>query len=204
MGSLCFIADALVTGAMLPRHLGALHTAGLLESPQVQLLVTTSQPDPRLSLLESRYQARCLLTPELTLGERLNHAALSSQADWFVFACQPSCPTAAAWPKIVSRLNTHKLDVLMIGMPRLGLVERLLQRFFNTALLLPPYFAVTRSWLEKIGGFDPELDRDALHDLLQRLQTCPTRIQCINVPLKAPLNFQPPTVDPTLSSRRPP
>lgn len=203
MGSLCFIADALVTGAMLPRHLEALHTTAL-ESPHVQLLVTTSQPDSRLSQLESRYQALCLLTPELTLGGRLNHAALSSQADWFVFACQPSCPSSAAWPKIISRLNTHKLDVLMIGMPHLDLFERLLQRFFNKTLLPPPYFAVTRNWLEKIGGFDPELDHDALHDLLQRLQTCPTRIQSINAPLKAPLHFHPPTDGPTLSSRRPP
>ncbi|XKH60420.1 hypothetical protein LG290_01140 [Halomonas sediminis] len=170
----------------------------------MQLLVTTSQPDPRLSQLESRYQVRCLLTPELTLGERLNHAALSSQADWFVFACQPSCPTPAAWPKIISRLNAHKLDVLMIGMSRPGLFERLLQRFFNKTLLLPHYFAVTRSWLEKIGGFDPELDHNALHDLLQRLQTCPTRIQYIKVPLKAPLHFDPPTVGPTPSLRRPP
>ncbi|WP_434983953.1 hypothetical protein [Vreelandella zhaodongensis] len=180
MGMACFIVDASVTGALLPRHLRAIRQTGLVDLT-LPVIVTGTTVDPRLSYMEQRYQVHCLITPSLPLGARINQAAYASQADWLLIAMQQQPLEAKFWGLFFPQLGACTLDVFFIGsdLPRLS--ERLRQRFLGAATAVPPYIAIRRAWLERIGGLDPELDTPALTDLLQRLYAFPTRLQTFNL-----------------------
>lgn len=180
MGSVCFIVDAMVTGAMLPRHLKSIRESGIANQ-LLPILVTGTRPHPRLSTIEQRYHTHCLITPSKSLGARINQAALSNQAEWLVIALQKLPLPAHMWSSLYPQLNAYSLDAILIGLAQPSLSKRVLRRFLTSALLLPPYIAVRRTWLERIGGFDPELDElNALNDFLQRLHTCSTRMKTYN------------------------
>jgi hypothetical protein len=180
MGTACFIVDASVTGALLPRHLRAIRQTGLADlSPPV--IVTGTTVDPRLSTLEQRYQVHCLITPSLPLGARINQAAHVSQANWLLIAMQQQPLEAKCWGLFFPQLGACTLDVFFIGSDFPRLSERLRKRLLGAATTVPPYIAIRRAWLERIGGLDPELDTPALTDLLQRLYACPTRLQTFNL-----------------------
>ena len=177
MGSVCFIVDAMVTGEKLPRHLKSIRDSGVADH-LLPILVTSRQSHARLGSLEQRYHTHCLITPALPLGARINKAAFASQAEWLIIALQKQPLPASLWGSLYPQLNTYSLDALIIGLARLSLSERILQRLLASAQLLPPYIAVSRAWLERLGGFDPELDDSgAIDDFLQRLHACPTRLK---------------------------
>ncbi|MCA8865531.1 MULTISPECIES: glycosyltransferase family A protein [unclassified Halomonas] len=177
MGSVCFIVDAMVTGEMLPRHLKSIRESGVADH-LLPILVTTTQAQERLSAIEQRYHAHSLITPARPLGARLNKAASASQAEWLIIALQKKPLSADLWGALYPQLNTYTLDALIIGFTRPTLSERILRRLLASALILPPYIAVRRAWLERLGGFDPELDdNSAIDDFLQRLHACPTRLK---------------------------
>ncbi|MCE7519325.1 hypothetical protein LZG37_14370 [Halomonas titanicae] len=180
MGSVCFIVDAMMTGEMLPRHLKSIRESGVADH-LLPILVTATQAQARLSAIEQRYHAHSLITPSRPLGARLNKAAFTSQAEWLIIALQKKPLPAELWCALYSQLNTYTLDALIIGLTRPSLSERILRRLLASALLLPPYIAVRRAWLERLGGFDPELDdNSAIDDFLQRLHACPTRLKTYN------------------------
>ncbi|MFC7368403.1 hypothetical protein [Vreelandella zhaodongensis] len=181
MGTVCFIVDASVTGALLPRHLRAIRQTGLADlTPPV--IVTGTTVDPRLSYMEQRYQVHCLITPSLPLGARINQAAYVSQADWLLIAMQQQPLEAKFWGLFYPQLETCTLDAFLIGSEPPRISERLLQCFLGSGVARPPYIAIRRAWLECLGGLDPELDEvAALSDLLQRLYACPTRLQTFNL-----------------------
>lgn len=180
MGSVCFIVDAMVTGAMLPRHLKSIRESGMADH-LLPILVTGTQAHARLSSIEQRYHTHCIITPVLPLGARLNKAAFASQAEWLIIALQKQPLPASLWGSLYTQLNTYALDALMIGLAPPTFSERILRRLLASALLLPPYIAVKRAWFERLGGFDPELDDDsAIDDFLQRLYACPTRLKTYN------------------------
>ncbi|WP_386081670.1 glycosyltransferase family A protein [Vreelandella sp. F11] len=177
MGSVCFIVDAMVTGEMLPRHLKSIRESGVADH-LLPILVTATQAQERLSAIEQRYHAHSLITPARPLGARLNKAAFASQAEWLIIALQKKPLSADLWGALYPQLNTYTLDALIIGFTRPTLSERILRRLLASALIFPPYIAVRRAWLERLGGFDPELDdNNAIDDFLQRLHACPTRLK---------------------------
>ncbi len=179
MGTVCFIVDASVTGALLPRHLRAIRQTELAVHT-LPIIVTGATVDPRLSHIEQRYQVHCLITPSQPLGARINQAAYVSQADWLLIAMQRQPLETQFWCLFCPQLEACTLDVFFIGsdLPRLS--ERLRQRFLGAATAVPPYIAIRRAWLERLGGLDPELDTPALTDLLRRLYACPTRLQAFS------------------------
>lgn len=180
MGSVCFIVDAMVTGAMLPRHLKSIRESAIADQ-LLPILVTGTRPHARLTTIEQRYHTHCLITPGKSLGARINQAALSNQAEWLVIALQKQPLPAHMWSSLYPQLNAYRLDAILIGLAKPSLSERFLRRLLANKLLLPPYIAVRRTWLERIGGFDPELDEfNALNDFLQRLHTCSTRMKTYN------------------------
>ncbi|EHA16681.1 hypothetical protein [Halomonas sp. HAL1] len=177
MGSVCFIVDAMVTGNMLPRHLKSIRDSGVADH-LLPILVTSTQAHARLSSIEQRYHTHCLITPKLPLGARLNKAAFASQAEWLIIALQKQPLPASLWGSLYPQLNTYSLDALIVGLAQPSLSKRILRRLLASTLLLPPYIAVRRVWLERLGGFDPELDDgSAIDDFLQRLHDCPTRLK---------------------------
>lgn len=180
MGSVCFIIDAMVTGAMLPRHLKSIRESGIADH-LLPILVTGTRPQVRLTSIEQRYHTHCLITPNKPLGARLNQAAFNSQAEWLIIALQKQPLPASLWGSLYPQLSAYTLDVIMIGLAKPTLSERILRRLLASALILPPYIAVRRAWFERLGGFDPELDElNAIKDFLQRLHACTTRLKSYN------------------------
>ena len=157
MGSVCFIVDAMVTGSMLPRHLKSICDSGIADH-WLPILVTSTQAHARLSSIEQRYHTHCLITPTLSLGARLNKAAFASQAEWLIIALQKQPLPASLWGSLYPQLNTYSLDALIVGLAQPSLSKRILRRLLASTLLLPPYIAVRRAWL-------------------QRLHDCPTRLK---------------------------
>lgn len=199
MGSVCFIVDAMVTGEMLPRHLKSIRKSGVADH-LLPILVTATQAQERLSAIEQRYHTHSLITPARPLGARLNKAASSSQAEWLIIALQKKPLPADLWGALYPQLNTYTLDALIIGLPQPSLPERTLRRLMASALIFPPYIAVRRAWLERLGGFDPELDDDsAIDDFLQRLHTCPTRLKTYSGHLLSQAEEPAPSVQPNAS-----
>ncbi|MEA2119711.1 hypothetical protein [Halovibrio sp. HP20-50] len=177
MGSVCFIVDAVVTGSMLPRHLQSIRDSGVADH-LLPIFVTGAYTQERLAAIEQRYHTHFLITPHLPLGARLNKAAFASQAEWLIIALQKQPPSATLWHSLYPQLTASTLDALIIGLKQPSIPERLLRRLTASALLLPPYMAVRRVWLERLGGFDPELDgKIAIDDFIQRLRACPTRLK---------------------------
>lgn len=179
MGTVCFIVDALVTGARLPRHLHSIRQSGHAEH-LVPIIVTHTRADKRLTEMEQRYQVHCVITPSRPLGARLNQAAYLSQAEWLFIALKKKPIASEQWDEIFPQLDTYALDALIIVSAPPRFSARLLQRLIGSAVTVPPYIAIRRAWLERLGGFDPELDEPALMDLLQRLYACPTRLKTIS------------------------
>lgn len=177
MRSVCFIVDAMVTGAQLPRHLQSIRESGIADH-LLPILVTGTQANARLTSIGQRYHTHCLITPAQPLGARLNKAAFTSQAAWLIIALQRKPLPASLWDALYPQLNTYTLDALIVSLTQPSLSERLLRRLLASALIMPPYIAVRRAWFERLGGFDPELDEDsAIEDFLQRLHACPTRFK---------------------------
>lgn len=187
MKSVCFIIDTSVTGAQLPRHLRNIYLAAA-DHPACTLQVTSRHRDPRLIPMEQRFAAHCTTLPGAALGARLNHAAGASQAEWLVFALHARALPVTLWVAMFPMLDSYAVDAIALGSSEPTLPARLLQRFLASALQSPPYIAVRRTWLERLGGFDPDLDRSAVHDFLQRLHACPTRIHTLttNDPTASP------------------
>lgn len=158
MGSVCFIVDAIITGALLPCHLHSIRKSEFAGSMH-PILVTGIQYNTRLDYIEQHYNTHCLATFALPLGARFNEAAFASQADWLVIALQKQPLPSSLWDSLYSELDTSTLDALIIGLDPPTFSERILQRLLASALLLPPYIAVRRSWFERLGGFDPELGK---------------------------------------------
>jgi len=179
MKSVCFIIDTCVTGAQLPRHLQSIHQA-TADRSNCSLQIVSLNHDPRLTLMEQRFAAQCITLPDAALGARLNHAANASQAEWLVFALHATALPVTLWRSLFPMLDSYAIDAVVLGSSEPTLPTRLLQRFLATTLQSPPYIAVRRTWLERLGGFDPDLDRSAIHDFLQRLHACPTRIHTLN------------------------
>ncbi|MFI2817843.1 glycosyltransferase family protein [Vreelandella piezotolerans] len=178
MGTVCFIVDASVTGALLPRHLRSIRQSGLADHA-LPIIVTCAHSDERLTDLEKRYHAHGLVTPAHTLGARLNQAAYISQADWLLIALHKEPMAAQLWYLLYPQLDTAT-DALLINAATPRFSERLLLHFLSSGVTVPPYIAIRRAWLERIGGFDPELDEPALLDFLQRLYACPTRLKTLS------------------------
>ncbi|MCO7247387.1 hypothetical protein [Halomonas sp. Mc5H-6] len=179
MKSVCFIVDTCVTGAQLPRHLYTIYQATADIHTLCTLKVTSQNNDHRLTQMAQRFDAHCTTLPGTALGARLNHAAAASQAEWLVFALHATALPVTLWSAMLPMLDSYAVDAVVLGSSEPTLPARLLQRFLATALQSPPYIAVRRTWLERLGGFDPDLDRSALHDFLQRLHACPTRIHTL-------------------------
>ncbi|BBI59060.1 hypothetical protein HSBAA_03660 [Vreelandella sulfidaeris] len=177
MRSVCFIVDAMVTGAQLPRHLQSIRESGVADH-LLPILVTGTQANARLTSIGQRYHTHCLITPAQPLGARLNKAAFTSQAAWLIIALQRKPLPASLWDALYPQLNTYTLDALIVSLTQPSLSERLLRRLLASALIMPPYIAVRRAWFERLGGFDPELDEDsAIEDFCNAYMPAPPALK---------------------------
>lgn len=183
MGPACFILDALVTGAQLPRHLANIRSP-YNEMANAPIVITALQPDPRSMRLQHHYHAQFLVTPTLTLGARFNYAIAKLKTEWVIIALQTKSLAPDTWAGLTPKLEAYFFDAMQVGLTPPALPARLLQRFLASAQAHPPYIVIRRSWLEKLGGFDPELDGDTINDFLHRLNACPTRWHPLNPPNK--------------------
>ncbi|MCL7929973.1 hypothetical protein [Halomonas llamarensis] len=179
MGPACFILDALVTGAQLPRHLANIRSPHN-EIANAPIVITTLQPDPRSKRLQHHYHAQFLVTPTLLLGARFNLAIAKLKTEWVIIALQATPLAPDAWAGLTAKLDAYVIDAMLVGLPLPALPTQLLHRFLASAQAHPPYIVIHRSWLEKLGGFDPELDGDAISDFLHRLNACPTRWKALS------------------------
>lgn len=188
MATVCFIVDAVVTGSCLPRHLRAIRQSGHADH-LLPIIVTNTCADTRLAQIEQRYHARGLVTPAQLLGARINQAANISQAEWLFIALSKKPVASQLWSTLYAQLETSTLlDALVILNVPPRFSARLLRRLVKASASVPPYLVIRRTWLERLGGFDPELDESSLEDLLQRLYACPTRLKTIS---SATLRSQP-------------
>ncbi|MCG6658874.1 glycosyltransferase family 2 protein [Halomonas campisalis] len=176
MPTCSIVLDARLSGARLPRQLGTLHKAVRQGKHQgaVELLVVDDTKDARLSSLTQRYGVRLLSTDAMALGGRLNAAVSSSAGEILIFP-GAAIDLSPVWvTDLVSGNRSAEWDAVVLGAHRpssLPLLWRLLRRPSLVAA-----FCVTRSWFERIGGFDPALEAEALPELLSRLRACQARV----------------------------
>lgn len=176
MPTCSIVLDARLSGARLPRQLGTLHKAMRQWNQQgaVELLVVDDTNDARLSSLTQRYGVRLLFVDAMALGSRLNASVSSSTGEILIFP-GAAIDLSPEWlADLVSGRRSQDWDAAVLSAPRarsLPLLWRLLRR-----PSLVDAFCVTRSWFERIGGFDPGLEAEALPELLGRLRACQARV----------------------------
>lgn len=168
------ILDARTAGAKLPRSLSIFRQAAKCRRGGCELLIMDDTGDHRLPALAQRHQASLLNCNSVPLGRRLNAAVNSSRGEILLFP-GTGTPRMAEW--LEQRLTEEELggrwDAAVLSLRAQGWLWRwrLLQRFSPLDT-----FWITRAWFERIGGFDHQLERDALPDLLDRLQACGARV----------------------------
>ncbi|PMR77111.1 hypothetical protein [Billgrantia endophytica] len=167
------LLDARSSGAQLPRQLSSLHKASQ-SWKGYELLIVDDTLDGRLPALASRYGVRLLPCAPAPLGNRMNTAVGASQGDLLLF------------PGLVARRSYHWLDDMISDVKHgawdVAILparrQSVLFRLWGLLLRVSPTdtFCVTRDWFERIGGFDPGLEAEAVPELLERLHACQARV----------------------------
>ncbi|WP_163558997.1 glycosyltransferase family A protein [Halomonas sp. NO4] len=173
--TLSLILDVRTAGHRLPRQLHALQRLARHLAEPIELLATDNTGDARLPRLMQRYGARLLPCQGTPLGDRLNTAVARSQGSVLVFPA-PDLRLPHHWlARAAERIAHQQGDVMIFASRSLGPLDRLRRRLQGQ----PPTetLCVARPWFERIGGFDPALDLDAVTNLLERLRACQARIE---------------------------
>ena len=166
--------DARSFGAQLPRQFGALQGVTDCGRGKHELLVVDDTGDRRLPGLASRYDITLVSCRCCPLGERLNIAVSASQCELLLF---PGLVGYGFRPWLSHQINEvgrQEWDAVVLRVQRQSALMQLLSWVQRTSPT--DTYCVTRSWFERIGGFDPELEHDALPDLIERLRACQARI----------------------------
>lgn len=172
----CILIDARSAGARLPRQLAVVaplaRTSG---NATFTLRVLDDTGDARLPRIAQRFGARLVSVAPLPLGQRLNEAIAGSNGEVLVFPGIGNVTRAEALARLAAEVAAGKLDATPLPTRQEGLLTRLLARLRQ--LPSGDGLCISRSWFERIGGCDPELDGDALRELLERLHACGARIR---------------------------
>lgn len=174
------LLDARSFGAQLPRQLDSLHRVMRYGEGKHELLVADDSGDHRLPGLACRFGVTLVSCRPCPLGERLNVAVAASHGELLLFpglgqggfprwlSSQLGVLGRQEWDAVV--LQARRQSALM----RLMRLMRLLSRLHRASPT--DTFCVTRDWFDRIGGFDPVLEHDALPELIERLQACQARV----------------------------
>ncbi len=166
--------DARSSGAQLPRHLSALKRDARYREGKRELLLVDDTGDQRLPGLASRFGVTLVPCRRCPLGERLNVAVAASQGELLLF---PGGVLRGFHPWLDNQLSDvgqQEWDAALLQVRRKSVLLRLLNWLYRSSPT--DTFCVTRSWFERIGGFDPELEHEALPELIERLRACQARI----------------------------
>ncbi|MCC5882274.1 MAG: hypothetical protein JJU25_06495 [Halomonas sp.] len=163
--------DARSAGAKLPRHLVTVEQAASKWKGSHEVLLVDDTGDRRLPPLAHRHQARLLSTTSPLLGSRLNAAVAASQGERLLF---PGTLTRDELVWLGESLSADERGLLCDAAVMRRKRRGRLQRWWSwlTRATTRDTFWVARDWFERIGGFDPQLDSEALSDLLERLRAC--------------------------------
>lgn len=174
MSASSIIVDARSFGAQLPRHFSALQRATQDGEGKHELLVVDDTRERRLARLASRFDVTLVPCRRCPLGERLNVAVAASQGELLFFP-GPVLRGLHPWlDNQVSSLGRQEWDVAVLRARGQGVLLRLLSRLHRASPA--DTFCVTRGWFDRIGGFDPVLEHQALPELIERLRLCQARI----------------------------
>jgi hypothetical protein len=168
------ILDARASGAGLPRYLKAL--SPLIDQPDelLELLLVDDTEDPRLSDLAQRHLARLLICHKTPLGGRLNSAVTLGQAEILVFPAQGLTPSIDWLSRATRAVENDETDCVLLAHLQATPLEKVRERLRPGSP--SSTLCLSRSWFERIGGCDPDLDSNALPDLLDRLRACQARV----------------------------
>ncbi|MBZ0331925.1 hypothetical protein KZO25_16530 [Halomonas sp. ANAO-440] len=166
--------DARSFGAQLPRHLGELKRDPRYGEGRHELLVVDDTGDRRLPGLASRFGVTLLPCPRCPLGERLNGAVAASQGELLLFPGGALHGFPAWLDNQLSDIGQQGWDAALLGVRNRSVLLRLLNWLYRASPT--DTICVTRRWFERIGGFDPELEYDAIPELIERLRACQARI----------------------------
>lgn len=171
----CILIDARSTGATLPRQLAVV--APLTQAAgdiTFTLWILDDTGDERLPHIAQRCGARLVPTAPQPLGRRLNEAVASSNVDILVFPGIGNASSAESLARLAAEVAAGRLDAATLPNRHSGWLTQLLARLRR--LPSGDGLCLSRSWFERIGGCDPELDDRALGELLERLHACGVRI----------------------------
>lgn len=174
MSASSILFDARSFGALLPRHLGALQRVTHWGSGKHELLVVDDTGDRRLPGLASRFGVTLVHTHRCPLGERLNIGVAASRGELLLFPGQVLGGFHRWLDGQFGNLRAKEWDAVVLQARQQSLLLRILSRLHRASPT--DTFCVTRDWFERIGGFDPLLEHDALPELIERLQACQARV----------------------------
>ncbi len=140
-----------------------------------ELLLVDDTGDARLPALTRRHETTLIHCSGESLGSRLNVAVAVSRGDVLLF---PGLGPRRAVDWLSHRLSAageeRAWDAAVLRIPRQGRLRHWWYRLQRTSPL--DTFWIARDWFERIGGFDPKLDTEALPELLARLRACQARV----------------------------
>lgn len=172
MKHLCVIIDARRGYSRLGRCLRAIARAMNHEQGAVDIILIADRVRSRLVTLAEQYAARIVKLPSGPRGQRYNTIANTVQAEALIFI-DASAEVPPGWfVHIEDALNDHWNAVILTTQSRF---PSWLARFYHpTGRTMA--LAIRRTWFERVGGFDPELDYEAERDLAGRLMACHARV----------------------------
>ena len=169
------ILDARTAGSQLPRTLHILGQVARHWPGGHELLLVDDTDSGRMVALAQRYHAIRIQCTAPTLGCRFNAAVAASQGRVLLFPGRVD-RRFSVWlsPRLAMVESERQWDVAVLSArPPRRLVRWL--SWLHRASPRDTYW-VAREWFERIGGFDPQLDDDALPDLLERMRACQARV----------------------------
>jgi hypothetical protein len=171
----CILIDARSAGAHLPRQLAVVAPLCRRSPPDFSLTLVDDTGDARLPRIARRFGARLLSLPPTPLGHRLNEAIAQSSGEVLVFPAIGNAITAETLSQLAARIVAHELDASALPTLPHGLLHRLLAHVRR--LPSGDGLCLSRDWFERIGGCDPELDKEAIGELVERLRACGARVK---------------------------
>ncbi|MGM0636753.1 MAG: hypothetical protein ACQET4_00540 [Pseudomonadota bacterium] len=171
----CILIDARSAGAHLPRQLAIIASLARADPAPFSLRIINDTGDPRLPRIAQRYGARLISVSPAPLGQRLNDAIARCNGDVLVFPGIGDGTSPEVLLQLAHEVAASEVDAALLPTLRRGPLQRLLARIRR--LPRGEGLCLSRNWFERIGGFDPGHDDDALDELLVRLRACGARVK---------------------------
>lgn len=172
MKHFCVIIDTRRGYSRLGRCLRAVAKAVANVRGSVDIILIADRVRSRLVTLAEQHAARIVKLPSGPRGQRYNTIANSVQAEALVFIDATAEIPPGWFVHIEDALHDHWNAVTLTAESR---VPAWLAHFYHpTGRTMA--LAIRRTWFERVGGFDPDLDHTAERDLAGRLLACHARV----------------------------